>query len=209
MTITLTTEADHLKEARALLLGQFQDQSVLTAFLDALVRQVSKVEAAAMEVMVVRNGDIDNMLADGLNKWGKILGVDRNGRDDADYKVALKLTIGTNLSSGTNADLLNIVLILAPTAVVEIVQNPPASFRIIATSFSGTDDDAAEMALLLARARASGVAGSLEYSDLDADALFTWEAGTTPVASSGQGWPDPLAFPFPIKGGELTFLLTT
>lgn len=184
MAVPAVTERTHLEEARALLLGEFQNKPKIEAFLDALVTQASDAEAAALQALAVRNGDLENTVGDGLDKWGKLVGADRLGRSDADYRIAIAVQDLVNRSSGRGDDILNIVALLVPLSSLRRFKDlPPASFRLTLSELPAAT--VAELLIALGKARLACVDGALVHTPSEGEEVFLWDTITPSITTNG------------------------
>jgi len=78
---------DHKAEARELMLSQFSDYKDLNALMDSWVTPIQSLEDALIDYMA--NNGISNAAGGILDILGEILGVERDGRFDAEYRTAI------------------------------------------------------------------------------------------------------------------------
>ena len=105
-----------------------------------------------------------------LDKIGEIVGVDRQGDSDGDYKDKIVGKIAENNSDGTARDLIEITTILLGDELVRVIiaEDFPAKIRIY-VFVNGTDHNPVGLLESLQRAKAAGVGlpslvrGSEEY----------------------------------------------
>jgi hypothetical protein len=168
-------------EAVANLIEQFRDKQNLGAFLSAFTDQIQDAENAAFELIDERT--LDAAVGVQLDGLGEIIGLERGGLDDDDYRARLKAQIKINSSSGTINEILEIVALIesAPDDFKELY---PAS--IITTIYTPTEDPQL-IALAIRDSRSAGVRSHLHYS-LDAETkLFTLATGDTTESSPFLG----------------------
>ena len=93
-----------------------------------------------------------------LDKIGEIVGVDRQGDSDGDYKDKIVGKIAENNSDGTARDLIEITTILLGDELVRVIiaEDFPAKIRIY-VFVNGTDHNPVGLLESLQRAKAAGV----------------------------------------------------
>jgi len=169
-TATLTTE--RLAEAVGNLIDQFKGQANIEAFIRAWAQQSQEVETAAFGVLTLTTlASAEGVQLDGL---GEVVGVEREGRSDADYRVRIGAQILLNNASGTIEDLNQLVVALGAASSV-ITETPPAKIEVVA---DGAITNGQEIGRVVGLARPAGVGH-----------WFTWYAGTNPFRfdTAGQG----------------------
>ena len=125
-TATLTEE--RLAEAVGNLIDQFKGQANIEAFIEAWAQQSQEVELAAFGVLLLTTlANAEGAQLDGL---GEIVGVEREGRSDADYRVRIGAQILLNNASGTIEDLLALAVALGATTTV-LTEVYPAKIEIV------------------------------------------------------------------------------
>lgn len=186
--MALEESTDHVARARALLLEQFKSKPNIAAYLNARSARAQDIEAALFEILT--ETALDNAVGESLNMLGRIVGEDRQGRDDATYRLRVRARIKLNLMSGTVEEILELLsLVLGSAYTFTLTQYPPASFRF---DVHGAIDaaTAGEAARLLAAGRAAGVGAQLVYSTVEDSEAFTFASGDTVEADAARGWGD-------------------
>ena len=120
--------------------------------------------------------DIDTMEGEQLDGIGSIVGEDRQGRSDAEYREAIRVRISLNVSSGEPETVIWLFKTLTdPTGAIDYFEDYPAGYVIY-----GDGDQFAELLAAMEAASPAGVyVGLLDFmlwEDGD-DAL--WEDGDT------------------------------
>lgn len=169
-TATLTTE--RLAEAVGNLIDQFRGQPNFQAFIRAWAQQSQDVETAAFGVLTLTT--LANAVGEQLDGTGSIVGVEREGRSDADYRVRIGAQIVLNNASGTIEDLLQLSVALGATTTV-LTEVYPAKLEIVSEVAIA---NGIEIGRVMGLARPAGVGH-----------WFTYFEGTTPLRFdvSGQG----------------------
>lgn len=170
---TATEKTDRASEAIGRLIDQFKGRANVEALVRALVNQSQAVEGAAFDVVT------ETLLAtaegEQLDGLGQIVGVERGGRSDSDYRVRIGAKILQNNASGTIAELVQLAVVLGATTV-ELTEIAPAEVLVVS-------DDAivngSEIGTVLGQAKAAGVKLS-----------FVWHESTNPFrfGVAGQGF---------------------
>lgn len=175
MTLVQVTAAAHVTEAQAHLIEQFKGKANFLAMIQALVTQIGDLEAAAFEVL--NETTLAASVGVQLDGIGSIVGEDRLGRSDADYRQAISGRILINLSSGTAEDLAAIFNTLEPTSTFAVDDFPPASF--LATLSNAVVGDSSFLGRVLTTSRPAGVDAFLIFSLTNNPFLFAPD--TTPL----------------------------
>lgn len=173
MANAVTPISTHVADAKARLMHQFKDKANLEALLDAITAQVQTLEDDMMDLSDVL--DIDLMTGVNLDNIGEIIGQDREGRSDANYRIAMRERIAANSSSGTPDEIITAFASITGAANVDYDEDPPAGFVIYGdgaqpTSLLQAMDDAAPAGVYV------GLLDLLEWEDSDG---ALWEDSDT------------------------------
>lgn len=98
--------------------------------------QVQEIENAMRQLLY--GFDIDQSVGDQLDVIGAIVGQDRLGKSDENYRIDIKIKIGINTSEGLTEQLIAIWRLLAPGANVTIEEDFPAKIDLTTDTFTGT-----------------------------------------------------------------------
>jgi len=158
--MTLTKTDDHVAEALDHLIQKFKGKERVAALITSYVEQIQDLEDALWGVLLGRQ--IDNAVGEQLDGLGSIVGEDRNGKTDDQYRIAIRTRILINASSGTAEDAIGI-LKAATGSVVKIREFFPAAFIAELTTPVDTGFDAALVAVYLREGKAAGVLAHLVY----------------------------------------------
>lgn len=171
---TLTHKTGRIVEALAKLIDQFKAQPNIEAVITATTQQSQELEDAGFEV--IEDTLIDTAEGIQLDNLGTIVGVERSGMSDADYRVRIGAQILLNGSSGTIEDLLELIVALGAVSGVVLTEYQPARINVV---INAAITNGEEIAAVLAIAKAAGVA--LE---------FTWYESLNPFLfdTAGQGF---------------------
>lgn len=119
---------DHIAQGLALLPMQLRGKPRLEALLSALLRQVQDLEDATGALLRSR----DLRLAEGasLDQLGRLVGEQRNGRNDEDFRRAIQLRVERNNSRGEPDRLIRVVRELTGSSTVTYEEPLPGVVRI-------------------------------------------------------------------------------
>jgi len=170
---TMVINRSRASEAASKLIEQFRGQTNIGALVAAIAAQNQALEEAAFQVL--EETSVATAVGEQLDGLGQIVGVERAGRNDTDYRARLVAQIAKNNSSGTIEELISLATSLGATTV-ELSENPPAKFDV---NIGGTLANGADVAQLLGLARPAAVG----YT-------FTWYevAGFFRFDTAGQGF---------------------
>lgn len=138
MADAVTPITTHAADAKARLLQQFKDKANIEALLDAINVEVQRYEDEVMDLSDVL--DIDLMGGVNLDNIGKIVGQPREGRSDADYRVAIRAKIGVNYSSGTPDEVIASFERITGSTDVTYAEDYPAGLWIYGDAPTYPDD---------------------------------------------------------------------
>jgi len=156
--MALIQNTEHRAQALALLIQQFQESTNLRELLGSYVASVQDLEDTFIGLRDGRT--LDNAVGDQLDGIGQIVGLDRAGLDDDDYRLALGAKVLVNESSGSPDELLEILSILAGEGVAVALEELFPASVLMDSEFSPIID--ADLAISLLRlAKPAGV--SLQY----------------------------------------------
>lgn len=173
--------------AIALLLQQFKDQITVPAFVGVFGAEIQILENAIFSLLDgCTLADYPNGPGpwDMLDKIGAIVGLPRNGLDDASYVPALKIQIRVNRSNGLAEDIIQIAALLGGETYLEY---PPAAFLVEILNIAGAFGPG-QIVAMLTQAKAAGTYGVLHYTTYAPGNDFEW------VSRYGGG--DPAAAPW-------------
>lgn len=123
--MSLIEKTNHATEALSHLLQQYKGKDKIAALLNCFSAQIQEIESAFFELLNDRWMETSTGLQ--LDGLGQIVGEARQGRTDDDYRLALRVRILTNKSSGSTEQIIEI-LSLAIKSPIELVEYFPASF---------------------------------------------------------------------------------
>jgi len=171
------TVVNHAAAALARLPEYLKDKPKLAALLATYTAQCDSLEATFQQLLLQRSAD--TAVGYQLDRLGVIVGQDRGGLGDADYRRYLRARIATNRSRGTVEDILKIAALVINDVVAsyEIRNTGTAAYVLRVVGIALTTGVAAIALAFLQAATAGGVRVILE-APLDAPAsLFTYDTG--------------------------------
>jgi hypothetical protein len=120
---------NHAQQAKDRLLFQYKGKTGIEALLDSLGgQQIQDLEDVLFDLQ--GRLDIDNSEGVQLDGIGTIVGQDRNGQDDATYKLFLKARAGVNVSEGDINRVLSVWKIITGGNLVQVIPSYPAGVEL-------------------------------------------------------------------------------
>jgi hypothetical protein len=172
-------------KALGLLIEQYHDQPNLTALVSVFAAEVQQALDAANQLFNLTS--IDNSSGVQLDIIGARLGEDRQGFDDADYRLHLKARILLNRSSGTIEDIVSMFAQVTGAGPVVLREYTPA---IIWVTLGGIAVDPTVVSYLvnfLGTAKVGGVWPILQWSEHPPSQTFAF-AGATGIGFDSGWW---------------------
>lgn len=126
----ITEIADHSSQAIDRLTSQFKDKEKISGFISAFVDQVQELETVFQDLLSDRS--LNQASGEQLDGLGRIVGIERGGRNDADYKNLIIAKIGQNTSKGLAENLINVFILLTSSSRVHFIEYYPAECEIYA-----------------------------------------------------------------------------
>lgn len=111
-----------------LLIQAYQDRPKFVQVLQTLTKQCEDIELAIYEFFT--EFSINTAVGNQLDLIGRIVGLDRDGRDDDSYRTLLKIKIEINFSAGTPESLIKTAVSLYSAANVQYVPIYPAKVQL-------------------------------------------------------------------------------
>lgn len=174
MSLVISTE--HVETALDRILYQFKDKPKFEAFITAFVQQFQDIEDVIGQLLTDRQ--IDTATGENLNILGRIVGEERQGRTDADYRVWIKARIQINKSSGTSEEIINVLALITgfqTAGSFELIEDTyPAYVHIVVGPALGSIDPQV-LYDILDEMRSACVAFNMTYHITDP--VFAFDAG--------------------------------
>lgn len=182
-----TMPINHLALMAQRLLWQFRDSANFQSLAQSLGAEVNEIEAAlsALEGLTV-----DGEAGVQLDGDGDLLGVNRDGRTDVDYRAAIHAQTRVNRGQGRIEDILFALDLMIPGGDFELTEAPATVYVDVLSGLGAGDPTATEVAAILDRLLGGGIAHALIYSSVAEDETFTLAAGDTVQTSTTQGLAD-------------------
>lgn len=171
---------NHVALAQGRSAERLKDKPRWLSLVKVFAARVQDLEDALWQLFVDRTKD--NATGAMLDIIGRIVGQNRNGYGDDDYRVFINARILANRSSGSIPEVLAVLRTLIPLpSALTLIEEGPASF-VVRVGGVQTYAYMAFVATFLRSARAAGVNGILEFSMSAAADNFTWDG------TSAQEW---------------------
>ena len=129
----VTKDNNHVQEALDRLLQQYKGLPLMTGLITAFVQQIQALENAAYPINEGRqlwNGTTYPAIGAQLDGIGSLVGISRNGLDDAEYLVFILGTIAENFSDTTLPTITNIINIFFEPQQMVVSENWPAELGV-------------------------------------------------------------------------------
>ena len=129
--------ADHPASAAGRLTAMFADASKLRAFVEARGKRSQRIEDAARQLMTERY--IPDAVGKQLDRWGDVLGVDRRGRTDEQFRSVLLATAVIARSGGEPESVFAYFKLVVGADTVRLTENFPAAVDVTAVGVAAED----------------------------------------------------------------------
>lgn len=123
---------NHVEQAKQRFLHQYNDKPKLLALLSGIVEQIQPLEDAFIQLR--DNRSLANAVGVQLDRLGDIIGLDRDGLNDTDYRIKLQLKIFANISEGDPETLIAVYAFIMGATLILYQDNPPAGFMMMANT---------------------------------------------------------------------------
>lgn len=124
MCMTLVNK-NIIEEGVNRLLHQFKNKPKIVTFLSSVLGQIQESEDSKFELL--NNRSIYTAFGDTLDLCGKIIGEERLGKSDEEYRATILQKIAINTSNGTPNKLLQILQLLTGAENVRMWEHYPAN----------------------------------------------------------------------------------
>ena len=161
--MSISINEDHVEEGIGNLIEQFKEKPNLRSYLTALLIQVQEIEDALNEVLT-ETDDVDIIIGQQLNNIGLVVGEGRFGRNDLQYRTAIKARILLNQSTGTIEVIIALILALQPSLSIDILEFFPASFlATIVTAIDPLIVDINQISNIVKQGKPAGVRALVQF----------------------------------------------
>lgn len=182
---------DHVAIAKALLIEQFQPRPNINKLVEIMAGRVQGVENVASDLLTRRA--IDTAEGAQLDIVGEIVGQPREGREDEEYRDAIRFRVQLNISNGEPETLIAAHRFFANPTLSNYLEAYPASVRMYSDGGSPPDN----LGSLLKSLAPVGVSVLVTHT---IDTPFVLSSATGPPVSEGDGFSELI---HPLVGGEL------
>jgi hypothetical protein len=153
---------DLLAEAESRFLEQLKDKDNFLKLVEVFTEAIQEVHDVLLDMLDLLN--IDTQEGDQLDGIGSIVGEERLGRTDADYRIALKARIRINVSRGTIEDIYSLLaLIVGDGVTIELEELQPATIQV---HLNQPVIDPAVALAYMNEAKAAGIASQITYDEV-------------------------------------------
>lgn len=178
-----TLDTAHVKEGQALLTDHYRSKLNIPNLLKCHLLSVQEIEGVFWDI--INKFQLPNATGDQLDKLGDLVGEPRGGRNDTDYRYAIRLRIRVHRSEGKAEDVLQITSLLVLEAF-QYLEFPLASFLL---EIWNLPIDIQTFLSFLRSTRPVGVYGLLHFTvwpdgtDLEWVSTYGGAAGELPLNS--------------------------
>lgn len=124
--IPITT---HVQEAIKRLLQQYKEKPRIEFVVSSLTEEVQNIENMLFDLL--NNRSINTAIGIQLDRLGTILGIEREGLSDEDYRARLKIKVVQNVSSGEPDRLISVYAFLINATQVQFQEHYPAGCALM------------------------------------------------------------------------------
>ncbi len=175
--MVLVKKEDHVDEGIANLIEQFKNKDNLRKFLTSFLEQIQDLEDAFDQILTLTDV-VAVAFGQQLDNLGLIVGEERFGRSDEQYRIAIDTRILLNNSSGTPENIIALIRALESSLSVEVRESFPASFIAdVVTPIDPLLVDLNQIADVVKSGRPAGVEGFVEFRVAGAKQFDTAGAG--------------------------------
>lgn len=183
-------QVDHIKNGISLLISQYQNKPRIAAWLTAYLKQFNEIEQMFQDILT--KFDVDVAVGDQLDLVGKIVGQERAGASDDEYRLYIKVRILINKSKGRGDDVEAVAAAALGAATFQLIEYFPASFVIDAIDAVPAHADL--VASFINQARGAGIGASFQYVTTSMSVFQFADAGVNVQQfAPTTGWGDTAA----------------
>jgi len=190
------TKIDNYDElARLRMLQQFKQNCApeLDKLLQIFIAEDQEIEDVLFQLLLERT--VNNSAGVQLDIIGSIVGIDREGRTDSEYRSSILVQIGVNNTGGQEAAITALLNDLVSPTTIDIQETFPAGLDI------AIDETGVSIGTIQLLRRAIAATVGLQFSQVS--------SGETPFAFSGSVFGDGFGnLVTPTDGGVFAFVIT-
>lgn len=182
-------QTNRIAKAIANLLTQFKGQPNLEALVASFVSEAQALEFVFIDLALLRAlANAEGAQLDGL---GSIVGEDRLGRNDTDYKAAIESRIRINRMNSRIEDVI-LAMKLTLDGTYELTEPGDASILVYLKEAwaPGSDPSLDTLTAALKRAKGAGILGLFQYAEAAEAFTFQFASGDTVETDSDRGFAD-------------------
>jgi hypothetical protein len=181
--MTFTPETEHVAKALARFVEQFKNAENLREMVSALASPLQDVDTALYQLYTQRW--VDSAEGKQLDNLGAIVGQEREGRDDVEYRLWIKARVFANRANGHPDDTLRILELIQPDADYEVEPTYPATYLVHVYNATAP---AQSIYNILRLAKPAGVRMNL-LSDADDSTSFAFsDSGSLETGDNDRGF---------------------
>lgn len=132
-----TDEIDYVATGSELLLSQFYGKPRIEGLLQSYLNRLVEIQDDTNYLLQFRG--IDSATGYQLDLIGKIVGQNREGRNDDSYRIIIKVKILVNNSNGTPKEVLQILKSVTNATVVRMFEHFPANIHLFTNGKENLD----------------------------------------------------------------------
>lgn len=162
-TFSLTYESNHVSTGLLRLIEQFKNKPTLSSLISSYLVGVQRLEDALYSLLAERN--IWTATGTQLDGLGLIVGAERGGDNDDEFRERILVTVLINASHGSPEDIIGIFYSLT-NAEIELSEFQPAAISVyLKTPLDSADNfaQARRFAGYLERSKPAGVSAKLYF----------------------------------------------
>lgn len=130
--MALTLIDNHVEAGLSRLLQRNKESYNINSLLSALIEPIQEIENQIYDLYTERS--LDTSIGKQLDGIGKIVGLDRDGRDDIDYRSALIIQIQINKAGGEPESIITAIRQLFKTEIITFKEIYPANYEVYIAS---------------------------------------------------------------------------
>ena len=174
------------------LVNDFKIKKNISGILATWLEQAKRLDDLAVDVLYAHL--LRSAIGVQLDRAGALLGEQRNGASDADYRATILLSARARASTGRVLDTFEIMALLLGAQDFDYAESWPGGYTLVVYSFPSAVLFAS-LLRLLGYAKPAGFKGVLSMSPRPASQVMRWGSASSP--SAGRG-PASAAFPLAV-----------
>lgn len=186
----LTEITDYVARARARVLQQYREKTVLMALVGELALAAQAIETSLFDV--IEQTTIGTSTGAWLDRLGALVGEERGGEGDVLYRRYIRARVQANTSEGTFEDLIAVITEWYGSAFPSLIITEPgrANVLIDLNSPDVTQTQVDRLVKLLRDTRAAGVGAQFLYQLQSSTKIFQFSSDATLQSDANKGFGD-------------------